>query len=99
MKSERNPEEYSPHQARPASNGQQYKSGKNYRNEIQAVEPYLNGSLHQIRCVPPYDTIIVLLSSAFQDPSHVGPPATVARRVRITRLFSKSDECDELQPS
>jgi hypothetical protein len=47
----------------------------------------VNGILEQVGSVALHYTIVVLLRSAAQNPSHVRPPAAVTRRVWVARFL------------
>src|SRR5512140_3030963 len=53
---------------------------------MPVVEPHIERMLHQIRRILSHDTGVAVIALAEQDPAHVRPPGSIARRMRIARL-------------
>src|SRR6266550_5191146 len=83
MQAERYSKEYAAEQHWPAAQGQEPKTQQDDRHVIQSLYPYVHRIARQIRSITRANCFIIALRSTSQNPTHMRPPATVARRMRI----------------
>ena len=87
MQSDRNAKEDPNEHHRPAANCKQSEAAKNQWDKIESVHKHVNGILSQVGRVTLDYAFFVLLRRAPQNPSHVCPPASFARRMGVAHLI------------
>src|SRR6266516_5627224 len=87
MQSDRNAKEDPNEHHRPTANCKQREAAKNQWHKIESVHKHMNGILGQVGRVTLDYALFVLLRRATQNPSHVCPPASVARRMGVAHLI------------
>jgi hypothetical protein len=80
--------EDAPHQDRPTSQAEQQQPAEHNRDVVQPVEIPVKAILHHVWRIAPQDCWLMHLSSAGENPTHVRPPAPIARRVRVAFAVS-----------
>src|SRR3979490_2614338 len=83
MKTKRHSQKDTPEQDSPTTECQQRHRQHDQRYIIKLVEPAIESLVHQVGCITLQLGLVLELRCAGQDPTNVGPPASVARRVRI----------------
>src|SRR5512132_3960487 len=84
MQANSHAQEHTHKQKRPTAQSEETNATENQRNVIEPVQEHVHRILHQVGRVALQYSIFVLLCCATQDPTHMCPPATVARRMRIS---------------
>lgn len=73
----------SPQQDTPTAEREHQDSENNQRHVIETVEQNVESIFDQVGRISLEGRLIMILCGATQDPTHVRPPAAIARRVRI----------------